>query len=159
MTGSVTQQPGRPVPHALSSWLFKAQGFASPASFRALNLAAGLGAAEVVGVALRLFRHDAPACHQVLEASSGKLLAFWMQKARVVLDAYPAAVPAVWKGVVEALLITQQELGLVESLAGGGNAKASDVASAMRRMLLPSTTNLALICLNTTAAEDQLRVG
>lgn len=128
---------------------------------------AGLGAGEVVGAVLGFMRRDIRACHQLLDPGVGKLLLYWLQKARFVVGSYPGAGPGCWGALLEVPLWGFQELALLAAAGGGssgsggssGGGKAVQLAEALRLQVLPKAVALLATCLSSTTAEDQLRVS
>ena len=108
-----------------------------------------------MGAALAAARRDVRACHTLLEPGIGKLLLYWLQKARFVLAEYSAAGPAVWPALLELPLACLAELAL---LGGTGGDSAAALAEALRAQVLPKALGLLAACLAATTAEDQLRV-
>lgn len=102
-------------------------------------------------------RRDIRACHRLLEPGVGKLLLYWLQKARFVLAGHPTAAPACWAGLLELPLCGCAELDLLAAAAGGGGS-AAQLADALRAQVLPKAVALLATCLSATTAEDQLRV-
>ena len=108
---------------------------------------------------LGFIRRDIRACHTLLDPGVGKLLQYWVQKARAVLGSYPGAAPACWSGALEVPLAAHQELALLAAAASGGSSSAAALGEALREQLLPRAVQLLVACLNATTAEDKLRVS
>ncbi len=108
---------------------------------------------------LGFIRRDILACHTLLDPGVGKLLQYWVQKARAVLGSYPGAAPACWSGALEVPLAAHQELALLAAAASGGSTSAAALGEALREQLLPRAVQLLVACLGATTAEDKLRVN
>lgn len=123
------------------------------------DLSAGLGGGEAAGVVLGFIRRDIRACHTLLDPGVGKLLQYWVQKARAVLGSYPGVAPACWSWALEVPLAAHQELALLAAAASGGSSSAAALGEALREQLLPRAVQLLVACLSSTTAEDKLRVS
>lgn len=126
---------------------------------RHLHLSSGLGGAEAAGAVLGFIRRDIRACHTLLDPGVGKLLQYWVQKARAVLGSFPSAAPPCWSAALEVPLAAHQELALLAAAVSGGSSSAAALGEALREQLLPRAVQLLVACLSATLAEDKLRVS
>lgn len=122
---------------------------------------AGLGATSLVQLLLGYVRKDVRACHRLLDPGLGKLLQYWVQKAKFVLAEYPEAAPACWQPLLDAAVCAQRELGLLLQAAVAPEAPpgAAPLAEALRAQVIPKAAALLASCLGCTTADDKLRVG
>lgn len=127
----------------------------------------GLGASEVVGAVLAAARRDARTCRQLLDPGVGKLLVYWLQKARFVIDGYPGAGTAAWTPLLELDLQLQAELAALAPAAAagatsggdGGGSSAQQLAAMLADKVLPNATATLAAALAGATSEDQLRVS
>lgn len=106
-------------------------------------------------------RKDVRACRQLLDPGVGKLLQYWLQKAKFVLSQYPEAAPACWQPLLDASARAQRELGLLLEAAAGPEAPpgAAPLAEALRTHVIPKAAALLASCLGCIKADDKLRAS
>lgn len=120
-----------------------------------------MGATPLVQLLLGYVRKDVRACHTLLDPGVGKLLQYWVQKAKFVLAEYPEAAPACWQPLLEASVCAQRELGLLLQAAAAPEAPpgAAPLAQALRAQVIPKAAALLASCLGCTVADDKLRAS
>ncbi|KAL4457975.1 hypothetical protein ABPG75_012840 [Micractinium tetrahymenae] len=133
---------------------------AVPAEVRHGMESQGLGATPLVQLLLGFVRKDVRAWHQQLDLGFGKLLQYWVHKAKLVLAEYPEAAPACWQPLLDALVCSHRELGLLLQAAAAPDAApgAAPLAEALRAQVIRKMAALLASCLGCTTAEDKLRV-
>ena len=119
----------------------------------------------MVGAVLAFARRDTRTCRQLLDPGVGKLLVYWLQKARFVIDAHPGAGAAAWTPLLELALQLQGELAALAPAAaaapssGGGGSAAQQLAGMLADKVLPNATATLAAALGGATSEDQLRVS